>query len=74
MSSWNKIFWWVSFRKQQRRTLKDKTDEITYLLHLKSKSDDLSLTILDRIRSVPWKSRSPNLRMMRVNRAVRTDQ
>jgi hypothetical protein len=61
-------------RKQKRWTLRDKTDEITYLLHLARKSDDMSLTILDRIRSAPWKSRSPNLRMMRENCAVRAAQ
>ena len=61
-------------RKKQKWTLRDKTDEISYLLHLGRKRDDLSLTILDRIRSVPWKSRSPNLRMMRENCGVREDQ
>ena len=40
-------------RKKERWTLRDKTDEIFYLLHLVRKRDDLSLTILDRIRSDP---------------------
>ena len=61
-------------RQQQRWTLRDKTDEISYLLHLARKSDDLSLTILDRIRSAPWKSRSPNLRLIREKCVVRVDQ
>ena len=61
-------------RKQQRWTLKDKTDEITYLLHLARKGDYLSLTILDRIRSAPWNSRSPNLRMVREKCEIRAAQ
>jgi hypothetical protein len=40
-------------RKQQRWTLKEKTDEIAYLLKLAGKSDDSSMIILDKIRSAP---------------------
>ena len=52
-------------RKQQRWTLKDKTDEIAYLLKLAGKSDDSSMIILDKIRSAPWKSKPPNLRIVK---------
>jgi hypothetical protein len=52
-------------RKQQRWTLKDKTDEIAYLLKLAGKSDDSSMIILDKIRSDPWNSKPPNLRLMK---------
>ncbi len=61
-------------RQQERWTLRDKTDEVSYLLHLTRKRNDLSLTILDRIRSAPWKSRSPNLRSIREKCAVRAVQ
>jgi hypothetical protein len=50
-------------RKQQRWTLKGKTDEIAYLLKLAGKSEDSSMIILDKIRSDPWNSKSPNLRI-----------
>ncbi len=52
-------------RKQQKWTLKDKTDEIAYLLKLKGKSDDSSMIILDKIRSAPWNSKPPNLRLVK---------
>ena len=61
-------------RNQQRWTLEGKTDEITYLLHLVRKSDDLSLTIPDRIRLSPWNSRPPNLHMMKEKCEIRVDQ
>ncbi len=48
-------------RKQQRWTLKDRTDEITYLLKLAVKDDDSSMIILDKIRSAPWNLKPPNL-------------
>ena len=52
-------------RKHQRWTLKDRTDEIAYLLKLAGKSDDSSMTIFDKIRSAPWKSKPPNLRLVK---------
>ena len=50
-------------RKQQRWTLRDKTEEIAYLLKLAGKSDESSMIILDKIRSDPWNSKPPNLRI-----------
>ncbi len=54
-------------RKQQRWTLKDKTDEIAYLMTLTVKSDDSSMIILDKIRSAPWNSKPLNLRIVKEN-------
>ena len=51
-------------RKQQRWTLKDRTDEIAYLLKLAVKNDDSSMTILNKIRSAPWNLKPPNLRIV----------
>jgi hypothetical protein len=52
-------------RKQQKWTLKDKSDEIAYLLKLTGKSDDSSMIILDKIRSAPWNSKPLNLRLVK---------
>ena len=52
-------------RKQQRWTLRDKTEEIAYLLKLTGKSDDSSMIILNKIRSAPWNSKPPNLRIVK---------
>jgi hypothetical protein len=52
-------------RKQQRWTLRDKTEEIAYLLKLAGKSDDSSMIILNKIRSAPWNSKPPNLRIVK---------
>jgi hypothetical protein len=49
----------------QRWTLKGRTDEIIHLLKLAGKSDDSSMTILDKIRAAPWKSKPPNLRLVK---------
>jgi hypothetical protein len=54
----------IYYRKQQRWTLKNKTDEIAYLLKLTVKSDDSSMIILEKIRSAPWNSKPPNLRLV----------
>ena len=61
-------------RKQQRWTLKDRTDEITYLMKLAGRSDDSSMTILDKIRAAPWKSKPPNLRLVKERCDLRASQ
>ena len=49
-------------RKQQRWTLKGNHMEVDYLMKLIRKGDDVSLSILEKIRAAPWKARPPNVR------------
>ena len=49
-------------RKHRRWTLQGKHKEVEYLVNLVKKGDDVSLVILDKLRSTPWKNRSPNIK------------
>jgi hypothetical protein len=49
-------------RKQRRWTLKGNHTEVDHLMTLIRKGDDGSLAILEKMRSVPWKARPPNVR------------
>jgi hypothetical protein len=49
-------------RKQQRWTLKGNHVEVEYLMKLIRRGDDVSLAILEKMRTTPWRDRPPNVR------------
>jgi hypothetical protein len=50
-------------RKQRRWTLKGNHTEVDKLMTLIRKGDDVSLAVLEKMRTAPWKARPPNARM-----------
>jgi hypothetical protein len=62
----------VSYIAHKRWTLKGNHTEVDTLMTLIRKGDDVFLTVLEKMRAAPWKTRPPNARMI-INRCEERD-